>query len=163
MAQFGIKEIKALREMLGSGMADTKKALEEADGNMEKAIEILRLRGVKGNAKRALRSAAEGLVLAESTSTHALILELNCETDFVAKGEKFISLAESILRAGLNSGASTLQDLLSADVDGETAASKIEQLAAVIGEKFELRRMKLLKGEAFDIYMHQTSKDLPRR
>lgn len=65
------------------------------------------------------------------------------------------------MRAGLNSGASTLQELLSADVDGETAASRIEQLAAVIGEKFELRRVKQLKGAAFDIYMHQTSKTFP--
>ncbi len=89
MANFTIADVKALREQLGTGLTDTKKALEEADGDLEKATEILRLKGAKGNAKRADRSAAEGLIAVKDNGNGtATIIELNCETDFVAKGDK---------------------------------------------------------------------------
>nr|WP_225751597.1 translation elongation factor Ts [Pseudoclavibacter sp. Marseille-Q3772] len=162
MANFTIADIKALREQLGTGMTDTKKALEEADGDMEKAVEILRLKGAKGNAKRADRSAAEGLVVAKvNDNGTATILELNCETDFVAKGDKFIKLADDVLEAAAAAGATNAEEALAAPMGDATVAEAISELAAVIGEKFELRNARQVKGENFDVYMHYTSKDLP--
>ncbi|WP_282825680.1 translation elongation factor Ts [Gulosibacter sediminis] len=162
MANFTIADVKALREQLGTGLTDTKKALEEADGDLEKAVELLRLKGAKGNAKRADRSAAEGLIAAKTNGNGtATIIELNCETDFVAKGEKFIALADVVLNAAAAAGATNAEEALKADADGETVAERIDAVAAVIGEKFELRNVRLVKGEQFDIYMHLTSKDLP--
>lgn len=162
MANFTIADVKALREQLGTGLTDTKKALEEADGDRDKAVELLRLKGAKGNAKRADRSAAEGLVAAKVNGNGtASIIELNCETDFVAKGEKFIALADVVLNAAAAAGATNAEEALKADADGETVEERINALAAVIGEKFELRNVRLVKGEQFDVYMHLTSKDLP--
>src|SRR5690606_40948305 len=99
MANFTIADIKALREQLGTGMVDTKKALEEAGGDVEKATEILRLKGAKGNAKRADRSTSEGLVVARETDGAVTLIELACETDFVAKNERFITLADKVADA----------------------------------------------------------------
>lgn len=162
MANFTIADVKALREQLGTGLTDTKKALEEADGDMEKAVELLRLKGAKGNAKRADRSAAEGLVAAKvNDNGTATIIELNCETDFVAKGEKFIELANQVLEAAAAAGATNAEEALAASVDDKTVAVLIDEVAAVIGEKFELRNVRSVKGEKFDVYMHLTSKDLP--
>ncbi|SJM52225.1 translation elongation factor Ts [Gulosibacter sp. 10] len=162
MANFTIADVKALREKLGTGLTDTKKALDEADGDMDKAIELLRLKGAKGNAKRADRSAAEGLIAAkENGNGTATIIELNCETDFVAKGEKFIELANQVLDAAAAAGATNAEEALAADLDGKTVADHVSEVAAVIGEKFELRNVRQVKGEKFDIYMHLTSKDLP--
>lgn len=162
MANFTIADVKALREQLGTGLSDTKKALEDADGDLEKAVELLRLKGAKGNAKRADRSAAEGLVVAKvSDNGTATILELNCETDFVAKGEKFIELANQVLEAAAAAGATNAAEALAADADGQTVDELIQGVAAVIGEKFELRNVRQVKGEKFDVYMHLTSKDLP--
>ena len=96
MANFTIADIKALREQLGTGMVDTKKALEEADGDVEKAVEILRLKGAKGNAKRADRSTSEGLVAAVEQDGKVTLIELACETDFVAKNDSFIALADKV-------------------------------------------------------------------
>ena len=162
MANFTIADVKALREQLGTGLSDTKKALEEADGDLEKAVELLRLKGAKGNAKRADRSAAEGVIVAKDNGNGtATILELNCETDFVAKGEKFIDLAEQVLDAAAAAGATNAAEALAADANGETVDELIQGVAAVIGEKFELRNVRLVKGEKFDIYLHKTSSDLP--
>lgn len=162
MANFTIADVKALREQLGTGLIDTKKALEEANGDLEKAVELLRLKGAKGNAKRADRPAAEGLIAAKANGNGtATIVELNCETDFVAKGEKFIALADVVLNAAAAAGATNAEEALKADADAETVAERIDAVAAVIGEKFELRNVRLVKGEQFDIYMHLTSKDLP--
>ncbi|KAB1642660.1 translation elongation factor Ts [Gulosibacter chungangensis] len=162
MANFTIADVKALREQLGTGLTDTKKALEEADGDMEKAVELLRLKGAKGNAKRADRSAAEGLIAAKvNDNGTATIIELNCETDFVAKGEKFIELANQVLDAAAAAGVSNATEALAASAGDQTVAELIDGVAAVIGEKFELRNVRSVKGEKFDIYMHLTSKDLP--
>lgn len=162
MANFTIADVKALREQLGTGLSDTKAALEEADGDREKAIELLRLKGAKGNAKRADRSAAEGLIAAKvNDNGTATIIELNCETDFVAKGEKFIALADEVLGAAAAAGATNAAEALAADIDGESVEARINGVAAVIGEKFELRNVRAVKGENFDVYLHYTSKDLP--
>ena len=161
MANISIADIKALREQLGTGMVDTKKALEEADGDIDKATEILRLKGAKGNAKRADRSTSEGLVAATENGSTATMIELACETDFVAKGEKFIALADAVLAAVSAAGATTVEEALAAPADGKTVAELIGDEAAILGEKVELRRIAVVSGEHFAIYLHKTSKDLP--
>ena len=161
MANISIADIKALREQLGTGMVDTKKALEEADGDMDKATEILRLKGAKGNAKRADRSTSEGLVAATENGSTATMIELACETDFVAKGEKFIALADKVLDAVAAAGADTVEAALAAPAGSQTVAELIGDEAAILGEKVELRRVAVVSGEHFAIYLHKTSKDLP--
>ncbi|WP_345764288.1 translation elongation factor Ts [Diaminobutyricibacter sp. McL0608] len=161
MANISIADIKALREQLGTGMVDTKKALEEADGDLEKATEILRLKGAKGNAKRADRSTSEGLVAAKENGSTATLIELACETDFVAKGEKFIALADKVLDAVAAAGATTVDEGLAAPAGNSTVADLISDEAAILGEKIELRRVAVVSGEHFAIYLHKTSKDLP--
>ncbi|AGW41153.1 elongation factor Ts [Leifsonia xyli subsp. cynodontis DSM 46306] len=162
MANISIADIKALREQLGTGMVDTKKALEEAGGDIEKATEILRLKGAKGNAKRADRSTSEGLVAAkESGNGTATMIELACETDFVAKGEKFIALADKVLDAAAAAGSTTIEEALAAPAGAQTVAELIGDEAAILGEKVELRRVAVVSGKHSAIYLHKTSKDLP--
>jgi len=161
MASISLQDVKALRERLGTGMVDTKNALVEADGDMEKAVEILRLKGAKGNAKRADRSTSEGLVAAKEIGTTATLIELACETDFVAKGVKFGALAEKVLDAVAAAGATSVAEGLAAPAGSQTVAELIDGEAAIIGEKFELRRVASVTGEKFAIYLHKTSKDLP--
>ena len=161
MATISIADIKALREQLGTGMVDTKKALEEADGDLEKATEILRLKGAKGNAKRADRSTSEGLVAARAKGSEAWLIELACETDFVAKNDKFIALADGVLEAIVLADAKTLEEALAAQAATKTVGEVIDDEAAVIGEKIVLRRLSYLTGDAFSVYLHKTSKDLP--
>ena len=161
MANFTIADIKALREQLGTGMVDTKKALEEADGDLEKAVEILRLKGAKGNAKRADRSTSEGLVAAKELNGKVTLIELNTETDFVAKNDRFIALADKVLDAAAAAGAESAEAALAAPAGDQTVAELISDEAAIIGEKVELRRVSTLSGDKFEIYLHKTSKDLP--
>jgi elongation factor Ts len=161
MANFTIADIKALREQLGTGMVDTKKALEEADGDLEKAVEILRLKGAKGNAKRADRSTSEGLIAAKLVDGKVTILELNTETDFVAKNERFIALADKVLDAVSAVAADSAEAALAAPAGSQTVAELISDEAAIIGEKVELRRVRTLSGDKFEIYLHRTNKDLP--
>ncbi|MGY6498842.1 MAG: translation elongation factor Ts [Microcella sp.] len=161
MANVSLADIKALREQLGTGMVDTKNALVEADGDIAKATEILRLKGAKGNAKRADRSTSEGLIAAHEGDGAATMIELACETDFVAKGDKFGALGEKVLSAVAAAGASTADEGLAAPADGGTVAELIDGEAAIIGEKMELRRVARLTGDNFAVYLHRTNKDLP--
>ncbi|MCE4024680.1 MULTISPECIES: translation elongation factor Ts [unclassified Microbacterium] len=161
MANFTIADIKALREQLGTGMVDTKKALEEADGDVEKAVEILRLKGAKGNAKRADRSTSEGLVVAREQDGAVTLVELACETDFVAKNERFIALADKVADAAAAIKADSVEAALAADAGGQTVEQLISDEAAIIGEKVELRRVATISGERTEVYLHRTSKDLP--
>jgi elongation factor Ts len=168
MANFSLEDVKTLRERLGTGMVDTKNALVEADGDIEKAVEILRLKGAKGNAKRADRSTSEGLIAVVESATAVTMIELACETDFVAKNEKFIALAEKVVQALADSGAETVDAALAVAAPstgsgqaGGTVGSLIEDQAAIIGEKIELRRVSRIAGEKFAVYLHRTSKDLP--
>jgi elongation factor Ts len=161
MASVSLEDIKKLREQLGTGMVDTKNALEEAGGDLDKAVEILRLKGAKGNAKRADRSTSEGLVAAHEGDGVAYLLELACETDFVAKNEKFVRLADAVLAATVAAGAVSTEAALASPADGGTVASMIEDQAAILGEKVELRRVIRLEGESFVLYLHKTNKDLP--
>lgn len=161
MGKVSLEDIKKLREQLGTGMVDTKNALEEADGDVDKAIEILRLKGAKGNAKRADRSTSEGLVAAHEGDGVAYLIELACETDFVAKNDKFIALADEVLNAVVAAGAESAEAALAAPAGSGTISSLIEDQAAIMGEKVELRRVAKLSGEHFAVYLHRTNKDLP--
>ena len=161
MSNVSLEDVKKLRELLGTGMVDTKNALVEAGGDIEKATEILRLKGAKGNAKRADRSTSEGLVAATEHDGHAFMIELACETDFVAKNEKFIALADKVLAAVVAAKAADVDAALKAAADGSTVAQIIDDEAAIIGEKVELRRVVHLQADKFSIYMHRTNKDLP--
>jgi elongation factor Ts len=161
MANVSLEDIKALRDRLGTGMVDTKNALVEADGDVEKAVEILRLKGAKGNAKRADRSTSEGLVAAKVNEGSATLIELACETDFVAKGDRFVALADRVLEAVSAAGVDSAEAGNAASAGDRTVAEIIGDEAAVIGEKIELRRVALVPGENFAVYLHKTSKDLP--
>ncbi|WEK59705.1 MAG: translation elongation factor Ts [Candidatus Microbacterium colombiense] len=161
MANFTIADLKALREQLGTGMVDTKKALEEADGDVEKATEILRLKGAKGNAKRADRSTSEGLIVAREQDGAVTLIELACETDFVAKNERFITLAEKVADAVAAVKAESVEAGLAAQAGDKTVEQVISEEAAIIGEKVELRRVRTISGDKVEVYLHRTSKDLP--
>jgi elongation factor Ts len=161
MADFSLEDVKTLRERLGTGMVDTKNALVEAGGDMDKAVEILRLKGAKGNAKRADRSTSEGLVAAKETADAVYLIELACETDFVAKNDKFIALADVVIDAVAAAGADSTEAALTAPVGGQSIADRIADDAAIIGEKVELRRVVKIAGSQFAVYLHRTSKDLP--
>lgn len=161
MADVSLADIKALRERLGTGMVDTKNALVEAEGDFEKAVEILRLKGAKGNAKRADRSTSEGLIAAVESATATTMIELACETDFVAKSDKFVALGNKVLAALADSGAETVDAALAVELDGKTVGAVIDDEAAILGEKVELRRIVRIAGDKFSIYLHRTNKDLP--
>jgi len=161
MAAVSMAAIKELRERLGAGVTDSKNALVEADGDIEKAIEILRLKGMKGVAKREGRAASEGLIAVAEAAGATTMIDLACETDFVAKNEKFIALGDNVLAAVGAAGAADLDSALAATVDGKTVADIITEESAILGEKIELRRVARLEGENFEVYLHRTSKDLP--
>jgi elongation factor Ts len=161
MADFSLADLKTLRERLGTGMVDSKNALVEAGGDLEKATELLRLKGAKSNAKRSDRSTSEGLVAAVESATATTMIELACETDFVAKSEKFVSLGNVVLQALADSGAETVEAALAVETGGKTIESIIGDEAAILGEKIELRRIVRLPGDKFSIYLHRTNKDLP--
>ena len=161
MADFSLEDLKTLRERLGTGMVETKNALVEAGGDLDKATELLRLRGAKSNAKRSDRSTSEGLIAARENGNTATLIELACETDFVAKSDKFVSLSEKVLDAVVAAGATTLEEALAAPAGSQTVADLISDEAAILGEKIELRRVAAVSGEKFAIYLHKTNKDLP--
>ena len=161
MADFSLEDLKTLRERLGTGMVETKNALVEAGGDLDKATELLRLKGAKGNAKRADRSTSEGLVAAKENGSTTTLIELSCETDFVAKGEKFVTLGDTVLDAIVAAEASTPEEGLAAPVGSMTVADLISNEAAILGEKIVLRRVAVISGEKFAVYLHKTNKDLP--
>jgi len=133
-------DVKRLRDQTGAGMMDCKKALTEAEGDFDKAIEILRKKGQKLSAKRADREAKEGVVIAKTSANKniGIVLRLSCETDFVAKGEGFIQLADSFADLALSNLPENTEELLTLDYNGMTLAKKIEEQTGVIGEKIEL-------------------------
>lgn len=153
--------VKELRDRLGAGMVDCKNALEESGGDIEKAIEILRLKGLKGVAKRGDREASEGLVAVKQTDGAATLIELVCETDFVAKNEKFLALSERVLDAVSQAAAANVEDALAAPAEGKTVAEVVNDEAAIIGERIELRRVTRIEAPSTAVYLHRTSKDLP--
>ncbi|WP_156221182.1 translation elongation factor Ts [Pseudactinotalea suaedae] len=167
MANYTAADIKALREKTGAGMLDVKKALDEADGDAEKALEIIRVKGLKGVAKREGRSASDGLVASDVSTTPdgegevGVLVEINSETDFVAKNQTFVSLADRVLAAAVASGANDADALLAAESDGASIASIVDETAATLGEKIVVRRVSRVAGEKVTPYLHRTAKDLP--
>ncbi|CAB4604809.1 unannotated protein [freshwater metagenome] len=161
MANYTAQDVKALRERSGAGMMDCKAALDEADGNLDKAMEVLRLKGLKGVTKREGRTTSNGLIVARVNGGTGYLIELACETDFVAKAAKFIELADKVADAIAAAGATTLEAALAADLGGKSVQDAINDEAAIMGEKVELRKVGSLKDAAVDAYMHRTSKDLP--
>ncbi|MEN9965019.1 MAG: hypothetical protein RJA60_16, partial [Actinomycetota bacterium] len=161
MANYTAADVKALRDRSGAGMMDCKGALDEADGNVDKALEFLRLKGLKGVTKREGRTTSNGLILARVNGGTGYLVELACETDFVAKTPKFVELADSVADAIAAAGAETLEAALAANLGGKTVSEAINDEAAIMGEKVELRRVASLKDAAVDAYLHRTSKDLP--
>jgi len=161
MANYTAADVKALREKSGAGMMDCKSALDEADGNVDKAMEVLRLKGLKGVTKREGRTTSNGLIVARVSGGTGWLIELACETDFVAKAPVFIALADKVADAVVAGGAKSLDAALTADLGGKSVADAINDEAAIMGEKVELRRVAIAEGDAVDAYLHRTSKDLP--
>ena len=148
MANVSAADVKRLREQTGAGMLDCKNALAEADGDLAAAVELLRLKGVKDAGKRATRTAANGLVTAALDGTTAgVLIEVNCETDFVAKNEGFQELAAKIAQAAIDTkAADRLALLAAAGADGKTVEQLIEDASASIKEKLELGRFARFEG-----------------
>lgn len=160
-----LADIKALREKTGAGMMDVKNALNEADGDVARAEELLRLKGLKTAAKREGRTASAGLVLSrilqEGSQEVGVVLEVNSETDFVAKNEKFIAFAQEILDAAIAAHAMTLDEVLAAPHADGTVADRVANFTGIIGEKLAVGSFNVLKGEHVEAYMHRTSPDIP--
>lgn len=157
MANYTAAEVKKLRELTGSGMMACKKALEESEGNFDKAVEILRIKGAKDVGKRAERTAAEGLIAVSGNT----MVEINSETDFVAKNSEFIEISNRIAEAAAAAKANSPETLAEVDVDGKSADTVIKELSAKIGEKLELRRAVTIEGDKVAVYLHHRSSDLP--
>lgn len=161
MANYTATDIKALREKTGAGMLDVKKALEEANGDQQKAMEIIRVKGLKGVTKREGRATAEGLIAARVQDGVGYMVEVNSETDFVAKSDPFIAFGNNVLEAAIAAGASTLEELNAASFEGKTVEELTTEAGALLGEKIVVRRVARLQGENIAVYLHKTSKDLP--
>ncbi len=163
MANFTAADVKRLREQTGAGMMDCKNALAEADGDLEAAVELLRLKGAKDVNKRATRTAANGLVTAERDGTSAgVLVELNCETDFVAKTDLFQETAKLIARAATATKAGDRLTLLQAEArPGTTVEQLIDEAGASLKEKLELGRYARFEGGYVDSYLHRSDAALP--
>ena len=157
MANFTAADVKKLRELTGSGMKACKDALVETDGDFDKAVEILRIKGAKDVGKRAERTAAEGLIAVSGNT----MVEVNSETDFVAKNQEFIDFANKVADAAAAVKANSPEELAAADVDGQSAADATQELSAKIGEKLELRRATTIEGDNVSVYLHRRAADLP--
>ena len=156
MANYTAADVKRLRELTGSGMLDCKNALVETEGDFDKAVEVLRIKGAKDVGKRAERATAEGLVAVKDGA----LIELNSETDFVAKNAEFQALADQILTAAVAAKANDVETLKAATVDGTTVEQLVADLSAKIGEKLELRRAAFFDGTV-ETYLHKRAADLP--
>jgi elongation factor Ts len=156
MANFTVADVKRLRELTGAGMLDCKNALAESDGDFDRAVEALRIKGAKDVGKRAERATAEGLVAAKDGA----LIELNCETDFVAKNAEFQKLADEIVAATAAAKAADVDALKAASTGDKTVEQAIAELSAKIGEKLELRRVAFFDGTV-ETYLHKRSADLP--
>lgn len=156
MANYTAADVKRLRELTGSGMLDCKNALANNDGDFDKAVEELRIKGAKDVGKRAERATAEGLVAARD----GVMIELNAETDFVAKNDEFQQLAEDVLGAAIAQRTSDVEALNAAPLGDGTVAEAVEALSAKIGEKLVLRRVAAYDGPVA-VYLHKRASDLP--
>ena len=157
MANYTAADVKKLRDLTGAGMMDCKKALEEAEGDFDKAVEFLRIKGAKDVGKRAGRTAANGIV----SHSGSALLELNCETDFVAKTTDFVALGQQLVEFGVANKVADAAALLEATLpDGKSVADTIQEYSAKIGEKIVLNRFVVLDGTVA-VYLHRKAQDLP--
>jgi elongation factor Ts len=156
MADYTAADVKRLRELTGSGMLDCKNALASNGGDFDKAVEALRIKGAKDVGKRAERATAEGLVAAKGGA----LIELNSETDFVAKNAEFQKLAEQVVDAALSAEAADVDALNAAKIGDKTVEETIAELSAKIGEKLVLRRVQYFGGNV-ETYLHKRAADLP--
>lgn len=160
MAQITAALVKELREMTGAGMMECKKALTEAEGDIEKAVDVLRTRGLAAVAKKAGRATNEGTVMAlvsEDGKTGAVV-ELNCETDFVSMNEKFKAYAERIARAAIAAKPADLDALKAAEDEGETVEAIVTDAIHVMGENTQLTRFAVVEADAISSYIHMGGK-----
>jgi len=156
MANITAAEVAKLRKQTGAGMMDCKKALQESEGDFEKAIEILRKKGAKVAAKRADKDATEGYVLAQTSSDNAfgVLVMVNCETDFVAKSEDFINFVTGVTNAALENKAETLETVLALTLDGATIADKLNDMTGKTGEKLEFDSYESISAPFVSAYNH---------
>ncbi|MGL4173714.1 MAG: translation elongation factor Ts [Actinomycetota bacterium] len=161
MANYTASDIKVLRAQTGAGMLDVKKALDEADGDHAKATEILRVKGQKGVAKREGRDTSNGLIALHVSDGVGVLVEVNCETDFVAKGETFQNVAQRVLDQAVTSASKDVDALLASVIDGTSVREVVDDANAAIGEKIQIRRLARVEGAAVASYVHRTSPDLP--
>jgi elongation factor Ts len=162
MAAYTAADVKKLREATAAGMLDCKKALDEAEGDYNKAMDIIRVKGLKGVTKREGRLTSNGAVVAKVEGNLGVMLELNCETDFVAKGERFIALADELLAHLQNAQSDSVESFLATTMaDGKTVQATVDEANAMLGEKIEVRRIAVLKDSPVGIYLHRTNPDLP--
>jgi elongation factor Ts len=164
MANFTAADVKKLRELTAAGMMDCKNALTEAEGDLDKAVEILRVKGQKGVTKREGRSASNGAVvsLIAEGNTEGVLLELKCETDFVAKGDKFVAVADAIAAHVAATKPAGIEALLASEIkDGQTVQAYVDEANANLGEKIVLDRFAQFADGFVTAYMHRTMPDLP--
>ncbi|MCF3105872.1 elongation factor Ts [Streptomyces roseoverticillatus] len=164
MANFTAADVKKLRELTGAGMMDCKKALDEAEGNLEKAVEIVRVKGLKGVAKRESRTTENGAVVSVIADDNAsgVIVELKCETDFVAKGEKFVAVAEALAAHIAKSAPADVEALMASEIEaGKTVQAFVDEANATLGEKIVVDRFARFDNGFVSVYMHRTAADLP--
>ena len=162
MANFSAADVKRLRDLTAAGMMDCKKALEASDGDFDKAVEFLRVKGQASAAKRESRDASNGLVAAHVEGGVGTIVEINCETDFVAKGATFIALADQVLAQAVKVGATDAPSLLASEIEpGKTVEELLTEANATIGEKIVVRKVARVEGTHVASYLHRTSPDLP--
>lgn len=164
MANLTAADVKKLRELTGAGMMDCKKALQEAEGDVDKAVEILRVKGQKGVAKREGRTAENGAVVARLAEDHTsgVLVELKCETDFVAKGEKFLAVADAVAAHVAQTTPADVEQLLGSEIEsGKTVQAFVDEANATLGEKIVLDRFAAFAGAYVASYLHRTSPDLP--
>ena len=162
MANYTTADVKRLRELTAAGMMDCKKALDETDGDFDKAVELLRIKGAKDVGKRAERTTVNGLVAARAAGTSGVLIELKCETDFVAKGDRFQALGATLVTVFADGDATDSESLLSTAVDGRKVSELIDENSAALGEKIELGRVAKFSGGGHVVsYLHKTSPDLP--
>lgn len=155
MAEFTAKDVMKLREQTGAGMMDCKRALVDADGDMEKAADLLRERGIAKAAKRASKIAAEGVVYALVEGKVGVLVEVNCESDFVAKGDKFKELVAAVAKQIAAVKPATVEELLASNMGGKTVETFVQEQIAVIGEKISVRRFTVYESEGFiETYIH---------
>jgi len=154
MAEISASLVKELRERTGAGMMDCKKALQETGGDIEQAIEYLRKKGLSSAAKKAGRIAAEGIIIDYVEGNRGVIVEVNSETDFVARNEEFVNFARQVAELIVKNNVNSVDELLNCKVNNETVSELLNTKIAKIGEKIDIRRFAKFEGGLISTYIH---------